>query len=664
MAQKILVTSALPYANGAIHLGHLAGCYLPADIYVRYQRLKGRDVIHICGTDENGVPITLTAEREGVSPKVIVDRYYENIRGSFTRLGVAFDNFSRTSTPLHHQTARSFFTKIFDKGYISPRETTQLFCPSCKRFLADRYVEGTCPNCGFPQARGDQCEECGRWLEPTSLKEPRCKICGATPEVRKTTHWFFSLDKFQKQLEEWLSGKSNWKANVKRFCEGWFRSGLEPRSITRDLSWGVPVPLKEAEGKVLYVWFDAPIGYITSTIEWAQSKGEAELWRDYWFSEDTRLIHFIGKDNIVFHAMVWPAMLMAHGDYTLPSEIPANEFLNIEGRAMSTSRNWAVWLPEYLEEFEPDPLRYCIAINAPETRDADFTWRDFQARLNNELADSLGNLVNRTLAFIWRYLGGRVPRRGKLRNAENQLLGSLEESAKKVEALLETFNVKAALREAMDLAKTGNRYFDHSRVWETRETEPERCEASLSVLLQLINGLSTLIDPFLPFTAEKIRGMLGTDRVPWDEAAHSPVPEGSQLGEVKILFEKVEDEAIEVQRSKLGREEAVAEMTMEDFEKLDIRIAEVVSAELVPGTNRLVRMEVDLGDEKRQIVAGIGETHKPEELVGTQIVLLANLKPASIKGVESKGMLLAAVDGEDISLLIPQSKVSKGSKVS
>ncbi len=659
------MTSALPYANGPIHLGHLAGCYLPADIYVRFQRLKGRDIIHICGTDENGVPITLTAEKEGVSPRVIVDRYYDDIKESFTKFGISFDNFSRTSIPLHHQTAQDFFLTIFKKGHIFPKETTQLFCPSCNRFLADRYVEGTCPNCGRTETRGDQCEECGRWLEPTSLQDPKCKVCGATPEVKKTTHWFFSLNEFQKPLEDWLSTKSDWKENVRRFCEGWFRSGLEPRSITRDLPWGVPVPLEEAKGKVLYVWFDAPIGYVTSTIEWAKNNGDPELWRDYWFSSDTRLIHFIGKDNIVFHAMVWPAMLMAHGEYILPSEIPANEFLNIEGQAMSTSRNWAVWLPEYLDQFEPDPLRYCIAINAPETRDSDFTWRDFQARLNNELADILGNLVNRTLAFVFKYYQGTVPRRRRLGSAETELLGQIEETGREVGELLETFNVKKALRRAMDLAKEGNRYFDHSKVWETRDKEPERCETSLSVLLQLVNGLSTFMEPFLPFTAEKIRGMLNTEAVTWEQAAGYPVPEGLVLGEPQILFEKVEDETIRLQKGKLGKkEEVVPEIPMDDFEKLDLRIAEVLSAEMVPGTTRLMRMEVDLGEEKRQIVAGIGETHKAEELIGRQIVLIANLEPAVIRGVESKGMLLAAVDGEKISLVVPETPVSKGTKVS
>ncbi len=665
MSEKILVTSALPYANGPIHLGHLAGCYLPADIYVRYQRLKGRDVIHICGTDENGVPITLTAEREGVSPKDIVDRYYENIKESFSNFGISFDNFSRTSIPLHHKTAQDFFSRIFDKGYIFPRETTQLFCPSCRRFLADRYVEGTCPNCGFAEARGDQCEACGRWLEPTLLQDPRCKICGGSPEVRKTTHWFFSLDQFQNPLENWLSAKPSWKENVRKFCEGWFKTGLEPRSITRDLPWGVPVPLKEAEEKVLYVWFDAPIGYISSTIEWAKDKGEPDLWKDYWLSPETKLVHFIGKDNIVFHAMVWPAMLMAHGEYILPSEIPANEFLNIEGQAMSTSRNWAIWLPEYLEEFEPDPLRYCLALNAPETRDSDFTWRDFQARLNNELADILGNLVNRTMAFIFRYYQGSVPKRHRLRSQDTKVLGELRESKKDVGDLLETFKVKKALREVMDLAKAGNRYFDHSRVWETRENEPDRCETSLSVLLQLVNGLSTLIEPFLPFTAEKIRGMLRTDSVGWDDAAGSPVPEGSELAQPEILFRKVEDEVIDIQREKLGRrEETMPEITMEDFDRFDLRVAEILSAELVRGTKRLLRLEVDLGEEKRQIVSGIGETYKPAQLVGRQIVLIANLKPAVIHGIESKGMLLAAVDGKRIALVVPQKRVSKGCRVS
>jgi methionyl-tRNA synthetase len=659
---KILVTSALPYADGDIHLGHLAGCYLPADIYTRYQRLKGRDVIHICGTDEHGVPVTLRAEAEGISPRALVDRYWRRIKESFEGFGIEFDHFSRTSRPRHHRLAQDFFLRLYKKGYIFEREITRLYCPRCRRFLPDRYVEGCCPCCGAEGARGDQCEVCGCWLEPERLLKPRCKICGGTPELRSTRHWFFSLDKLQPELERWIAEKSGWKENVLRFCEGWFASGLEPRAITRDLDWGVRVPLEGAKGKVLYVWFDAPIGYISATQEWAEVKGEPERWRDYWLDPETRLVHFIGKDNIVFHALIWPAMLMAHGDFILPSEIPANEFLNLEGERLSTSRNWAVWLPEYLKDFPPDPLRYALGVNLPENRDVDFTWRDFQARNNNELADILGNLVNRVIGFTQRYFKGKIPRATEYDLKAKELIVQIRETGSRVGELIEHFELKQGLRELMALCGLGNRYFDYERPWSTVQREPERCRCTIAACFKLIAALGTLLEPYLPFTAQKIRRMMSIPAQGWDEASEAPLPE--ELGPVEILFEKLPDERIAIEEARLGSKEEVMEITLEDFKRLDLRVARILKVEPVAGTSKLLRLQVDLGGEERQIVAGLREAYKPEELEGREIVLLANLKPVEIRGIESQGMLLAAVDGERISLVTLDREVRPGIKIS
>jgi methionyl-tRNA synthetase len=556
-AEKILVTAALPYANGPLHLGHLAGAYLPADVFVRYQRLKRVDVLFICGSDEHGVPITIRADKENVTPQEIVDRYHTLMKATFERFGIAFDNYSRTSLPLHHKISQDIFLDLYRKGFVTEQQVRQYFCPTCSRFLPDRYIEGECPHCHQQGARGDQCEACGRWLEPEQLIAPKCKVCGSAPELRSTRHWYFRLSEFQKRLEEWQNSKSDWKGNVREFCAGWFQEGLTDRPITRDIDWGIPVPLPDAVGKVLYVWFDAPIGYISSSVEWAQKQGKPELWRDYWWNPKTRLIHFIGKDNIVFHAIVWPATLMARGDFILPSQIPANEFLNIEGRKISTSRNWAVWVHEYLDVFPPDPLRYFLAANAPENKDADFTWRDFQARNNSELADVLGNLINRSLSFIEKNFEGKVPPVGILTDSARAILSAIGEATNRIGISLDDFQVRRAVGELMDLARSGNKYFNDEAPWSSLKTDRARCATTLNTTVQLLAALSVLMEPFLPFSAEKLWLMLnapGSHRAQnWSGIPALRIPDGHPLGKREILFRKIEDEIIEAQIAKLGQ---------------------------------------------------------------------------------------------------------------
>jgi methionyl-tRNA synthetase len=554
-SEKILVTAALPYANGPLHVGHLAGAYIPADVYVRYQRLKGSDVLFICGSDEHGVPITIRADKENVTPKEIVDRYHAMMKRSFERIGVQFDNYSRTSLPLHHKIAQDFFLNLYHKGLVSEQSVQQYYCGTCRRFLPDRYIEGECPHCHRQGARGDQCESCGRWLEPEQLIAPRCKVCGSGPELRTTKHWYFRLSQFQKQLEEWQASKSDWKSNVREFCSGWFREGLTDRPITRDIDWGIPVPLREAEGKVLYVWFDAPIGYISSSVEWAEKLGDPERWRNYWLNPKTRLIHFIGKDNIVFHAIVWPATLMAHGDFILPSQIPANEFLNIEGEKLSTSRNWAVWVDEYLNIFPPDPLRYYLESIAPESKDADFAWKDFQSHNNSELADVLGNLINRCLTFIEKHFEARVPPAGSLNEADRAILAAISDATNRIGSALEEFQVRRAVGELMDLARSGNKYFNDSAPWAALKSDRERCASTLNTTLQLMAALAVLMDPFLPFSAGRLWRMLnapgshGEQR--WYNLPNLRLSDHHPLGKREILFEKIEDGIIKEQIEKL-----------------------------------------------------------------------------------------------------------------
>ena len=544
---RILITSALPFANGKIHIGQLAGCYLPADIYFKYQKLKKRDVIHICGTDEHGVLISLKALQEKTTPREIVDRYYLGIKESFENFGIEYTNFSRTTKPLHYKTAQDFFLKLHKKGFLTPKTSEQLYCETCKRWLPERFVEGICPYCDSPGARGDQCEQCGRWLEPTMLKEPQCQMCGSTPIIRKTKHWCLRLDLLQPELEKWIKAKKGWRENVTKFVDTWLREGLEPRPVTRDIDWGVPVPLPEAKDKVIYVWFENLIGYISSTIEWSP-----EGWKDYWLNPDTELVHFIAKDNIVFHAIVWPSMLIAHGDFVLPTQIPANEFLNLEGRKLSTSRNLAVWLPDYLEEFEPDPLRYALTINAPEKGDVDFTWDDFLAKNNYELSDILGNFVNRTLLFITKHLNGKVPHPSTYTEEDENLLKKIELTRDSVGSSIESFEFKKSLKTIMALVKEGNRYFDYNKPW----LKDERTDTVIYVCTTLIANLGILIQPFLPFTAQAIRDMLDVETYPsdWDSIGKFKLPEGMPIKKPKILFKKIEKSQIEAQKQKLGKD--------------------------------------------------------------------------------------------------------------
>jgi len=654
---KILVTSALPYANGDIHLGHLAGAYLPADIYVRYQRLKGRDVIHIGGTDEHGVPITVLAEAQKKSPQEIVDHYHQSIKKSFIDFGMTFDNFSRTTLPLHYRLAQDFFMKIYDKGYIYTKQIEQYYCPNCQRFLPDRYIIGKCPKCAVDGAKGDQCESCGSWLEPFDLIEPRCLICKKIPEKKKTKHWYFKLSAFQDKLNAWIGTKEHWKENVLTFVRGWLKEGLEDRPITRDMAWGVPVPLDEAKGKVLYVWFDAPIGYISSTIEWAEKKGQPDLWKDYWLNKETKLVHFIGKDNIVFHALIWPAMLMAYEDYILPSEIPANQFLTLEGEKLSTSKGYAIWLPDYLKQFPADSLRYTLTRNAPEMRDADFTWRDFQAWHNNELADIFGNFINRTLTFINKYYNASVPRASNYAENDNRILDILKSAPQLIGEKIEQFEFKNGLLEIMKIVQEGNRYFDSEKPWATFESEPLKCERTMHICMKIVTSLAVLLEPYLPFTVQKIRKMINFTPQNWNEIAEPKV--APRIGSTEILFGKIDDEIINREIAKLKQEE----INIEDFKKVILKTAKILAAEFVPNSKNLIKCKIEVDNKTRQIVAGIGKYYKPDELIGKTIIFVDNLKPAKIKGVLSEGMLLAAEAKEGVILLTTDKPIASGAVI-
>ena len=654
---KILVTSALPYANGDIHLGHLAGAYLPADIYVRYQRLKKRDVVYICGTDEHGVPVTISAEKQEKTPREVVDHYHKSIGKSFKDFGMTFDNFSRTSLPVHHKLAQDFFLKIYNKGLIYPREVEQFFCKRCKRFLPDRYIIGTCPKCGNEGARGDQCESCGHWLEPFELINPKCLVCGETPQKTSTRHWYFKLSEFQEKLSDWIAGKKDWKPTVLSFVQGWLREGLQDRPITRDLSWGVPVPLEDAKGKVLYVWFDAPIGYISSTIEWAANQGKPDLWKDYWLNPQTQLVHFIGKDNIVFHALIWPAMLMAYGDYVLPDNIPANQFLNLEGGKFSTSKNYAIWLPDYLKEFKADSLRYALTRNAPEARDTDFTWRDFQVWHNNELADILGNFINRTVTFIKRYYGSTLPKAKAFGERDNAILDLLSKAPGKIGGKIENFEFKGGLQAVMKIAQEANRYFDHEEPWSTRKKDPAACDKTMHICMKIVTALAVLTEPFLPFSARRIKEMIKFIPQEWDDVAEPTL--APAIGEPVILFDKISEDIIKVQVQKLKEEK----IDIDYFSKVSLKTAKVLEAECVEGSKNLIKCQVEIGGTKKQIVAGVGKFYKPEDMVGKVIVVVDNLEPAKIRGVVSEGMLLAAVSDKGIVLITADGSVDSGTPV-
>lgn len=681
--KRILVTAALPYANGPIHIGHLAGAYLPADLFCRYQRLIGRDIVFICGSDELGVAIMMRAHAQGIPPQEIVDQYHPMIRESFARFGMSFDYYGRTTSDTHRETSQEFFRKLDEDGVFRLKTDEQLFDPEAGVFLADRFIRGTCPVCGYEDAYGDQCERCGSSLSPLELINPRSALTQAVPELRESTHWYLPLGDFQEKLEGWIATRSEWKPNVLGQVKSWFTDGLRDRAITRDVPWGVPVPPDVAEragvngeGKVIYVWFDAPIGYISATKEWAASTGEPTRWETYWKDSETRLVHFIGKDNIVFHCLMFPAMLMAHGDYVLPDNVPANEFLNIEGKKLSTSRGWAVWLHEYLDAFSPDLLRYALATTLPETKDADFSWNDFQARVNSELADILGNFVNRTMTFATRYFDGKVPPLEDPSEFDLQALRQIAAFPDKIGAAYDSYRMREAVFETMNLARLGNKYFNDTEPWHTRKTDLKACGNTIHVSLQICAALSVLMDPVLPNTAESLREMLdlqgvrpsvpgGADegQIGWNEAGSPLLAAGKPLNEPRILFDKIEDEVItrEIERLKnraaesgaaaaVEEEEAVPyvemkpEIVYDDFARIDLRMGTVLAAERIPKSDKLLRLDVDLGFEQRQILAGVAEQMAPEDLLGKRVVVVANLAPRKMRGFESKGMLLMAED--------------------
>ena len=674
--KRTLITAALPYANGPVHIGHLAGVYIPADIYARYLRLKGQEVLFVCGSDEHGVPIAIRAQKEGVTPQDIVDRYHTIIRDSFARFGMTFDIYSRTTSPTHRAHASAFFRTLYEKGAFTEEETEQYYDPEARQFLADRYIVGTCPRCQNDHAYGDQCESCGSTLNPTDLIHPHSAISGATPILKKTKHWYLPLDQHESFLREWiLEQHKEWKSNVYGQCRSWLDGGLQPRAVSRDLDWGIPVPVEGAEGKVLYVWFDAPIGYISNTKELLP-----DTWETWWKDQDTRLLHFIGKDNIVFHCIVFPAMLRAEGSYILPENVPANEFLNLEGNKISTSRNWAVWLNEYLDELpdKQDVLRYVLTANAPETKDNDFTWKDYQARNNNELVAVFGNFVNRALVLTSKYFEGHVPALGDLTDFDRETLSELSTTRAAIERELDNFHFREALKEAMNLARLGNKYLADTEPWKLAKTDLVRVATILNISLQITANLAIAFAPFLPMSSERLCQMLQIALPSWEDLGRADLmPVGHTLGEARLLFEKIEDEVIEAQVQKLLKtkeENEAAEATaapvaapiaFEDFQKLDIRVGTVLECTKVPKADKLLQFRLDDGLGGRTIISGLAEHYAPEDLVGKQVCFIANLPPRKLRGVESEGMILSTLDAATgkLHIITPQQGVAPGSEV-
>ena len=675
--KRTTVTSALPYANGPVHIGHLAGVYVPADIYVRYLRLKKEDVIFIGGSDEHGVPITIRAKKEGVTPQDIVDRYHTLIKESFKEFGISFDVYSRTSSKTHHDTASEFFRKLYDKGDFIEKTSMQYYDEEAKTFLADRYITGECPHCHAEGAYGDQCEKCGTSLSPTDLINPKSAISGSKPVMRETKHWYLPLDQHESWLRQWiLEDHKEWRPNVYGQCKSWLDMGLQPRAVSRDLDWGIPVPVEGAEGKVLYVWFDAPIGYISNTKELLP-----DTWETWWKDPETRLIHFIGKDNIVFHCIVFPAMLKAEGSFILPDNVPSNEFLNLEGDKISTSRNWAVWLHEYLVDFpgKQDVLRYVLTANAPETKDNDFTWKDFQARNNNELVAILGNFVNRALVLTEKYFEGKVPAAGELTDYDRQTLTDFANVKADVERLLDTYHFRDAQKEAMNLARIGNKYLADTEPWKLAKTDMARVATIMNIALQITANTAIAIEPFMPFSAEKILRMLAVGKFGWERlGAMDLIPAGHAIGEPALLFEKIEDDVIQRQLDKLAATQAANEaaevaqnvepqkdtIQFDDFQKMDIRVSTILAAEKVAKTKKLLKLTIDTGIDKREIVSGIAEHFTPEELVGQQVLVLVNLAPRELKGILSNGMILMAEDASGkLRLLQPGEATHNGAVV-
>ncbi len=672
--KRTLITTALPYANGPIHIGHLAGVYVPADIYARYLRLKNEDVLLIGGSDEHGVPITLKAKNEGITPQDVVDKFHGIIKKSFEDFGISFDVYSRTSAKIHHETASEIFKKLYDTNKFIEKTSEQYYDEENKQFLADRYITGTCPKCGFEKAYGDQCESCGTSLSPTELINPTSMISGNQPVLKETKHWYLPLDKYEPWLKEWiLEGHKEWKPNVYGQCKSWIDSGLQPRAVTRDLSWGVPVPIEGAENKVLYVWFDAPIGYISATKELTPD------WEKYWKDPETRILHFIGKDNIVFHCIIFPIILKAEGTYNLPENVPANEFLNLENDKISTSRNWAVWLHEYLEDFpgKEDVLKYVLTANAPETKDNDFTWKDFQTRNNNELVAILGNFVNRALVLTQKYYDGVVPERGELTDYDKKTLSDISKIKAEVEKSMDSFRIRESLKNAMDLARLGNKYLADEEPWKVVKTDTERVKTIMNISLQIAANLTICLEPFLPFSMNTLRGFLNLEKMDWVKLGETELLKaGHKTNKPELLFEKIEDSVIEAQLQKLQDTkkanelmEAIAvpakeNIEFDDFSKMDIRVGTVLEAEKVAKTKRLLKLKIDTGIDQRTVVSGIAEYYKPEDLIGKQVSILVNLAPKTLRGIESQGMILCAENADgSLSIVEPDKKVKNGAEV-
>ena len=683
-SKRYTVTAALPYTNGPIHIGHLAGVYVPADIYARYLRLTGNDVAYICGSDEHGVAIPMRAKKEGVSPQVIIDKYHTIIKQSFKDFGISFDNYSRTSSKIHHTTASDFFKHLHKEEAFVEEVTEQLYDAEANQFLADRFVIGTCPKCGFEESYGDQCEQCGTSHNGTDLINPKSAITGNTPTLKKTKHWFLPLDKHESFLREWIleGHKNDWKSNVLGQVKSWIDDGLRPRAVTRDLAWGIPVPADGGEGKVLYVWFDAPIGYISSTKEWAEREGKN--WEDYWKDKNTKLVHFIGKDNIVFHCIIFPSMLKAHGGYILPENVPANEFLNLEGNKLSTSKNWAVWLHEYLEDFpgQQDVLRYTLTANAPENKDNDFTWKDFQAKNNNELVAIFGNFINRVVVLTNKYYGGLVPSAGELREVDQDTLAAIKYFPESIGKSIQRYRFREASQELMNLARLGNKYLADEEPWKVIKVDEERVKTIMYVALQIASALAVVSEPFLPFTSDKLKKMLNIcDAIDcsWNDVSEKKtlLPANHQIGTAELLFSKIEDKTVTVQLEKLAATKKANEeenktvepqketIDFEDFTKLDMRVGTILEAVKVAKTKKLLQLKVDVGIDVRTIVSGIAESFSPEEIIGQQVTVLTNLAPRKIRGVESQGMILMTdtLDGK-LAFVEPEQKVSNGQQIS
>lgn len=674
--KRTLITTALPYANGPVHIGHLAGVYIPADIYARYKRMTGHDVLLIGGSDEHGVPIALKAKKEGVTPQDIVDRYHEIIKKSFEELGITFDVYSRTTSEIHKKTASEFFKKLYEKGEFVEQVSEQYYDNEASQFLADRYITGTCPHCKNEKAYGDQCEACGTSLNATDLINPKSTISGSTPVLKETKHWYLPLDKHEAWLKKWiLEDNKDWKSNVYGQCKSWLDMGLQPRAVSRDLDWGIPVPIEGEKGKVLYVWFDAPIGYISNTKEIRPGD-----WEKWWKDEDTKLVHFIGKDNIVFHCIVFPAMLKAEGSFILPDNVPANEFLNLEGDKISTSRNWAVWLHEYLKDFEgkQDVLRYCLTANAPETKDNDFTWKDFQARNNNELVAVYGNFVNRTLVLTNKYFDGIVPQKGELSDYDKETISEIGKYKGNIERLLDTYHFRDALKEAMNLARTGNKYLADTEPWKLAKTDMKRVATILNISLQITASLSVALMPFMPFSSKKLLDMLNIPQPQWQEIGSMDIiKDNHQINNAELLFEKIEDETINHQINKLQETKRMNEETekkpegisanvaFDDFLKMDIRVGTVLECQKVPKTDKLLQFTIDDGIQKRTIISGIAQHYEPEKLIGKQVCFIANFEPRKLRGIESHGMILSAVDYKtgELKVATIDGSVSPGSKI-